>query len=68
MKERCIDIRCIFFFAVILHRIDDNKDNFRTTIVTTCDRINVPRSLKGMIQTTIIINFIQQLTSILGRQ
>ena len=40
MKERCIDIRCIFFFAVILHRIDDNKDNFRTTIETTCDRIN----------------------------
>ena len=34
MKERCIDIRCIFFFAVILHRINDNKDNFRTTIET----------------------------------
>ena len=28
MKERCIDIRCIFFFAVILHRINDNRDNY----------------------------------------
>ena len=32
---------------------DDNSDNVRTTIPTTCDRINVPRSLKGIIQTTI---------------
>lgn len=62
MKERCIDIRCIFFFAVILHRINDNKDNILTTIETIFEtkiRHTVPtkiRKIEGYILKTISVN------------
>jgi hypothetical protein len=47
MKERCIDIRCIFFFAVILHRINDNGDNL---INDNTDNLRGNRTAKQIVQ------------------
>ena len=50
MKERCIDIRCIFFFAVILHWINDNKDNYFDDNVDNFRPDQLPGATRGFLE------------------